>query len=83
MRYQRAFDLRRADAVSGYVEHVIVPAQYGDVSIFVSHSDVARHVAARNGQPVSFIARRVAPDGSQHVGKGPLEHQAAAHSRRR
>jgi len=72
MRHQRAFHLGRADAVSGDVEHVVVAAQHRDVTVFVPHRNVARHIAAGNNLPVAFVAGRVAPNGAQHVRKRTL-----------
>ena len=80
MRHQSAFHLGRADAMSGHIEHVIVSAQHCDVSVFVFHGDIARHIATGNHLPVAFVARRIAPHGAQHVGERALEHQPSSDS---
>jgi len=80
MRDQCAFHLGCADAVSGYVEDIIVSAEYCDVPIFISCRDIARHIATGDDLPIAFVASGILPYGAQHVRKWTLEHQASAHS---
>src|SRR5579863_8183484 len=82
-RHQRAFHLRRADAVSGHVKNIIVASDHGDVTIFVFYCDIARYITTGDHLPVALITRRIAPYRSQHVRKRPFQNQPPSHSSRR
>ena len=78
---QRRFDLHRAQAMPGYVEHVVDATHDADVAFEVARRAVAREVvlALEVLRVVALLeALRIAPDGADHRRPRPLDDQDAA-----
>src|SRR5207244_11396618 len=76
--HERAFDFRRADPVSGHVQHVINPADDPEVAVFVLARAVAREITPFHFAPVSLlVALRITPKTAQHARPGLANHELA------
>ena len=80
MIHQRTLDFHRAHPVARHVEHVVDPPEEPEVSLFVALGAIARDVGGLTpSAPVHLnVAVRIAVDGSEHGGPGPLEDEVAA-----
>src|SRR5439155_1984122 len=67
MTHQCAFDLRRADAMTGNVQDVVDATHNPKISILVLAAAIAREIAAFDFPPITiFVALRIAPKAAQH-----------------
>src|SRR5262245_54949696 len=64
MIHQGAFDLHRADPVSGDVHDIVDPAKQPEVAVFVALRSVTGEILSRESAPVSLhVTIRIAVDG--------------------
>jgi hypothetical protein len=57
MQHQRAFDLGRAHAVAGDVDHVVDPAGDPPIAVLVAAAAVAGEIFARVGREIGLTKR--------------------------